>query len=351
MIVDIKLYRYRIALNRPLRISSDILTSRTGLILTLTDNHNHAGLGEIAPLPGLHQESIDDCIAQVRCVNRAGVLHAFYENDAITVWSEQLARLNLLPSVRFGLQSALLQLMACSLDKSVRSMLTNDPVDKVKVNALITDEQDSRIRNRSGFETFKIKTGRRPPEQEIDWIKKIYHSLPPGSRLRLDANCSWHLNEAITICRGLKGLPVEYLEEPLDDYRELPLLAEKVNIPIALDENLPKFIDRPIPAWIAALVVKPAIFPEITELMQLKNTGKAIVLSDTFQSGVGILMLGELAAALSQGGLAMGFDTLNWLSEDILINRPVIDKGSISLSDRTIRFEDLDPRQLTEIGL
>ena len=351
MIDDIKLYRYSIALNRSLRISSDILTSRSGLILILTDNDNHTGLGEIAPLPGLHQETIDDCIAQIRSVNQAGVLQVFSENDAMTVWSEPLARLNLFPSVRFGMQSALLQLTACRQDTSVRSMLSNVLASEVKVNALITDEQDNRKFTRSGFQTFKVKTGRRPPEQEIAWIKAIYQNLPPGSRLRLDANCGWQLNEAITICHRLEGLPVEYLEEPLCDYRELSLLAEKVSIPIALDENLPKFIGRPIPDWIAVLVVKPTLFPEITELMQLKKTGKAIVLSDTFQSGVGILMLGELAAALNQGGLAMGFDTLNWLSEDILINRPVIKNGSMLLSDKTIPIDDLDRAQLTEIGL
>ncbi len=352
MIIDrIRLYRYNIALKRPLRISSRLLSDRTGLILVLEDRRGCSGVGEIAPLPGLHSETVSDCVNQIKILNDNPLLTRFNDNDLFETWANQISSVNLFPSVSFGLQSALIQIAACKENKTVRATLSEKSRDRIPVNALITGKEDNRLFDRSGYKTFKIKTGRREKREEIKWILDLCKHLPAGGRLRFDANCQWDMHTALEFCHALEGLPVEYLEEPLQDHRQLPYLAEKVTLPIALDENLSWYVKEVIPDWIGALVIKPTLLPVMSRLMAFRDKGIPVVLSDTFQTGVGISFLAELAGALCQDDLAMGFDTLSWLAEDILLSPAVIENGEIRLADKSITFNDLNSALLKKIGL
>jgi len=347
----IRLYRYQIALNRPLRISSRTLTDRTGLVLVLEDHRGFTGMGEIAPLPGLHAESLHDCVNQIKSLNDNHFFSRLYDVGLLDGWTGESASLNIFPGLEFGMQSAMLQIKAGQNNKTVRSLLSDNSCDQIPVNALITGEEDNRDWSESGYRTFKIKTGRLDKKDELRWILDIARQLPAGARLRFDANCRWDMETALEFCHALEGLPVEYLEEPLMDHRQLQSLAEKVNIPVALDEHLPLYIKEDIPDWIGGLVIKPTIIPVMSRLRSFRKRGIPIVLSDTFQTGLGISMLAELAGALGQVDLAMGFDTLNWLAEDILLNPPVIENGQLALPDKALNFNDLDQALLKEIKL
>jgi len=346
-----RIFRYTISLRRPLRISRVTISSRTGLILVLSSPEGATGLGDIAPLPGLHTETIPDCIRQLRDLKKENYPDRFRESRDSGFWYKPVSGEKLLPAVAFGLQSALLGLTASESGRTVRSLLSTDPLDEIEVNALITDENDGRSFLKSGFRTFKIKVGRRKVDDEMAWIRRLMDSLPSGVQLRLDANCQWDFNTAEQVCSRLEGLPVEFIEEPLQDRRDLPRLAERVNIPIALDENLADFTRREIPGWLGAAVVKPALLPAIEPVMRLRKAGKKVVISDTFQTGVGISLEAELAAALGQKEVAMGFDTLNRLDEDIVTGGPVIEQGKIKLEENAMTFGRLKVSRLEEIGL
>ena len=349
MIIDrLHLYRYEIPLARTLRIGSRTLGTRSGLILILTDEQGFSGAGDIAPLPGLHRETIPDCIRQLHELKVHQRLDRFTKPDLTDTWAVRLKGPGLFPAVTFGLQTALLNLIASRAGKRVAALLASDPLRRIPVNALITEEMQADTLSASGCTIYKIKAGRRSLKEEIGWIQKIALRLPAGARLRIDANCRWDMDTAVQFCRAIEDLPVEYIEEPLQDPRELPALAGKISFPIALDEHLPAYLGRDLPEWVGALVIKPAIMPVLDQLGKIGEKGIPVVISDTFQTGVGILMLAELAAALGQQDLAMGFDTLNWLSEDILVDRPVVKNGALTCRS-PVTLNDLDLSRLQEM--
>ncbi len=350
IIQRLNLYRYELPLTRPLHIGSRIFDTRSGLIVSFTDDEGFSGAGEIAPLPGLHRESISGCIKQLQDLKAGGRLDRFETSDLKRSWGIHSFGNTVFPSVTFGIDSALLQLRAVQTGKRVAALFTSNPQKRIPVNALLTDETQTGAFSGSGYTTFKIKAGRRSLKEEIGWIQNIALRLPAGARLRIDANCRWDLNRAVQFCQALEGLPVEYIEEPLQDSRELPALAEKISFRIALDENLPAYLDRDLPDWVGAVVVKPAVFPVLDRLAAVREKDIPVVISDTFQTGAGILMLAELAAALDQGDLAMGLDTLSWLSEDILLDRPVIKNGALDCRS-PVSPADLDLSRLEEIKI
>ncbi|MHC5173116.1 MAG: hypothetical protein ACYSPJ_05065 [Planctomycetota bacterium] len=67
-IAEIRLQRYTLELARSLTIKGHALENRTGLILSVIDSTGQIGYGEIAPLPFLHKETIEDvalCASQM----------------------------------------------------------------------------------------------------------------------------------------------------------------------------------------------------------------------------------------------------------------------------------------------
>ena len=96
-----ELFRYSLPLKEPLRILGQELHERTGMILRLHhENHrssvaNNFGEGEIAPLPGMHPESLSDAEKQIRN----------YLSGKRSV--EGQFPLNLFASVLFGLDMSL----------------------------------------------------------------------------------------------------------------------------------------------------------------------------------------------------------------------------------------------------
>ena len=53
------LYRYRLLFKHPLSMLGRMIRDRRGLILQIKDDDGVSGEGEIAPLEGVHIESLD----------------------------------------------------------------------------------------------------------------------------------------------------------------------------------------------------------------------------------------------------------------------------------------------------
>ena len=117
---------------------------------------------------------------------------------------------------------------------------------RIKINLLVTGEHGEIIRMvkrglNEGYRAIKIKAGAGKLQEEIDLVRMIRRLSGPDISLRVDANRCWHLAEALSFIRALHDCPLEYIEEPLQDPGQLPLLFEKTHIPIAIDETLVQY--------------------------------------------------------------------------------------------------------------
>jgi glucarate dehydratase len=87
------------------------------------------------------------------------------------------------------------------------------------------------MRQRYGFDSFKLKGGVFPPDEEIAAMKALAEALP-GSPLRLDPNTAWTVETSRQVARELEGV-IEYLENPTPTISGMAEVAESSPMPLA----------------------------------------------------------------------------------------------------------------------
>jgi O-succinylbenzoate synthase len=359
---EINLYTYHLPLIKSLNINDQTIKNREGIIIRVLDNKGNYSYGEIAPLPGLHRENLEDALKQANEIcsklidtNIPGLQGVYNIFDNVILDNQ------ILPSVRFGFESALVNLFyARSIDPSKE--ISSSPVHKkILVNGLITGEapdafESVKKRLEDGFVSIKVKVGRYSLDGDIDLVRAIYKMLDGRASLRLDANRFWDLNTAEKFVLGIKDCKVEYIEEPLHDSNQLSQLYKATGIPIGLDETIHETdpVSFQPQNWINALILKPAVIGSLKDTLQFMQiaavSGLKIVISDTFHSGVGLSFLIHLAASLNEV-TPMGFDTYQWLTKDILINHLEIKNGRFDLAEVLERSQYMDFSQLEYVRI
>lgn len=214
-----------------------------------------AGLGELAPFPGTHQESLEEAIQALERGDRS------------------------LPSVAFALDMA------------------NTRIDGPKATSyrLITDHDPLPSKPCA----VKLKIGRD--------LTRLRQLQAMGCSVRLDANRQWSLEEALDLDLG----EIEYIEEPLQDSSQLSLLHREKRWPLALDETLYRNEPWEQIEGVVALVLKPTALGALTRTFALAKKRYRIIISSCFESSVGIDFLARLAHQVAPGELC-GLDTLRY---------------------------------------
>ena len=194
---------------------------------------------------------------------------------------------------------------------------------------------------KDGFTVFKLKVGRNRIEEDIELVNTVISLIDGKASLRLDANQAWDINEALRFFQNIDVNKVEYIEEPLKNSIELQDLLAKLNIPIALDENILEFFENQkiSPSKIKAIIIKPTMIGGVEKSIQLvrfaEENGILPVISDTFQSGVGLSMLISISSSIADKSIAMGFDTYTWIKQDLLQNKINISQGRVLCNEIT----------------
>ena len=173
--------------------------------------------------------------------------------------------------------------------------------------------------------------GRNELEEDIRIVREVRDWLPNETQLRLDANQAWSFEQAVIFQDALKDVEIAYIEEPLNEPERLEELYTQTGIPYALDESLTDF--DTLNQWpnASVLICKPTILGGRKAAERLANSGKPIVFSAAFESGVGVACIAKLAAEFSPH-IAAGLDTLDWLTSDLLSRSPERKNGEFRLT-------------------
>jgi len=323
---------------RPYGAGDVHIGERRGVLIRLRSTEGLQGYGEVAPLPGLHRETL----AEVRAALPEQVAELGERtSDSLLELLEEVAirasadapdpHLNpLQPSLCFGLQMAITGLFAAAAGTTPAALLAASPRSRVRLAGLFNGgiEQAREAIEQGTFGAFsslKVKLGSRPPPEERDILSCLLEGLGEGTRLRLDANRAFSLPEARKRLAGLPPARIEYLEEPLADPTQLARLSSQTGLPIALDESLHEPACRPLreAPGVVAWVVKPARFGEWARLESLalgaRDAGIALVLSSCLESGLALSSQVQLAAALPHAQAPAGLATEGWLAGDLIV--------------------------------
>ncbi|MCP4456032.1 MAG: o-succinylbenzoate synthase [Planctomycetes bacterium] len=282
--------RLDLPLTRPLIMAGHRLTSRSVIRVTLVDSRGHTGCGDISPLPGLHHETCDQALAQVQAMCTGHCPEMLY------------------PSVQLG------------VDMAQWAMAREQPCGAVKLNALVwgdTLEQVDALLDQ-GYECLKVKVGREALAMDIVRVQQIKQRVRGRACLRLDANRTWSLDEAVTFARAVGTEQVAYIEEPTARYEDQVTFFQDTGMPYAWDESLGDHMLHEADG-LAALVIKPACvgsLEKVDELVTWAGTyDKEAVISSAFESSLALAFYARYCLWRGIENTCHGLDTWRWLEE------------------------------------
>ncbi len=281
--------------------------------------------GEIAPLQGVHSESLDE----VKLLVQDKFPHFIRElEDDNRSWLELNYSKAIAPSVKFGFEMMAFHYQLLRQKTSLAQFLNPQPRFPVLINGLLdcsSEGLESEIQRCkiAGYKTIKIKVGRGELKDDIQRVQEVRRQWA-DVEIRLDANQAWTLTEAKNVLCALEDCNLAYCEEPLINPRELPKLMKICGVNIALDETLSRDpeLERLLQKTVHAYVLKPAIFGGWQETLKwiksAKSKGILPVLSSSFESGLSHMWIALLASSYVSEAPAIGLDTAFWFKKDLL---------------------------------
>lgn len=276
---------------------------RNGLILKMIDNFRKERWGEIAPLPGRSKENIQ----QVR-------------GQLLQILSEGKLDEELLPSVQFGLESAL-AFPFPSITAPLYAFLHGEQPDEIL--------QQAEAAHAKGYTVAKVKIGSFKMDLAID----LLNSLKNRFRLRVDCNSAFSLDEANDLFSHFDPGQFDYVEDPT---YEVFRLAD-FRFPFAMDETVFDCFSLPIHTYshLYGFILKPTIlggkkgcapFVQFAKKHRLK-----VVFSPAFESGLGLLQILSVARHFDLISDPLGLDTHRCLAQDLLFPSVNFDAPRIDL--------------------
>ncbi|MXW82796.1 MAG: o-succinylbenzoate synthase [Rhodothermaceae bacterium] len=326
------IYRYKLRLTTPIAWAGQARTHRSGLLVCL-GHSDYSGWGDIAPLPGFSAESLAEAQAWAEVFAREILESPLRTSD--------LSAIKIPPSVRFGFELAL-----CNLDTTTRKQSLQE-ASAVACCGLIGHQEDQQTHLAhslvsSDYRAAKLKLGRQTVEEDLNTVHTICGKYPE-LKVRVDANRSWSINTAKKFVRATQNLRLDYLEEPLNDKTELMELARNCTIPIALDETLRERDAEKYHKFADVRVLKPTlaggIYTTFTHIEQAIQDNARCIISSSYESGVGMLGLIELARKLPKE--IHGLDTQKVFERDVF-RVPLQLSGPMLLPEGSIETHDLD---------
>ena len=288
--------RYRLEFRHPVRTSRGAWTEREGLFVRLERPDGTVGYGEAAPVPLFGRETVGEAEALCRSLgDRVG--------------EQVLAQVP-------GNLSTLRNALGCALGGAAGAPRHRS----LGVAALLPSGraalEDAPPKADAGFRTFKWKVGVGAADDERAMLDDLIGALPPGSRVRLDANGAWDRKTAERWLGCASERPVEFVEQPVapeskgaDD--TLLGLAADYPVPIALDESIADEGD--IVRWLGLgwrgyFIVKPSLMGDVQgALGKLAAAHARVVFSSALETAMGAQAALRLAFAWPGKMSALGF--------------------------------------------
>ncbi len=358
-IASSRILRYRLPLVAPLPLAGRVIHERSGLLVRIDSDSGAWGWGDVAPLPGFSRESIADAEAELTAwADRMRGARFDLRGDGLERWLGYESAVAASPSVRFGLETALLSLERRVEDGTAAELACFQGA--VPVNGLLAGSReqvlvDARRLREGGCRAVKLKVGSRPVAEDVELTRAVRDVIGDVVSLRLDANRSWSLEQAVTFGRELVDAGVEYLEEPLRDPADLRELFDGTGIPVALDESLLELRPEDLEGRreVGAVVLKPTLLGGLARAGEWAAKASALnirpVVSSCFESGVGLLALAGFAWASTGDAVPAGLDTYRRLAVDVVEPRLPFRAETIEWSDAIAREHRIDGSRLSEI--
>lgn len=314
------------AYNLPVKDLS--FTERKGFLLHTTVMGKKIW-SEASPLPSWSQETFEEIL--------------FFIQKSPHLSLESLSILP--PSLQFAIESLLeekkqIEMGFFTSEKALINAFVTGPIQTMEKKFIRALE--------SGFTTIKCKISQLQEEDAMAFLK----SIKGLATLRLDLNRAWSLEKALRFFSHFSKEDFEYIEEPLNQIKDLPHFP----YPIALDETTRELSPQDLPhiPSLEALVIKPTLLGSYANFQSwinfAKERKKKVTLCTSFESGVGLLQIAKISKRLEKSGSispnAIGLDTLQFFSQDVLLHPFPMDRHEVIIPESI----EVNPSILSKVG-
>ena len=226
MALTITIKHERFPLAQVFRISRGAKTAADVIHVSVSDGE-HTGFGESVPY-GRYGESIESVTARLEQV-RASIVSL----------EDHAALPELLPagSARNALDCALWDLTAKVTGKPVSELLdlpvTPHCFTAQTISVDTVENMQASARKLKGAPIIKVKLD---PDAVVDKIRAI-HEVTPESRLIVDANEGWTIEDLKAVAKPLKACNVVLIEQPIPAENDEVLEHYECPIPLCADES------------------------------------------------------------------------------------------------------------------
>lgn len=329
----LELERRTLRLARPLETSFATIAERPLLLVTLTARDGVCGHGEAAPLEaydGVGTARAESALARYR----EAIDGAREEPDALI---EACRTADPLPAALAAIDMALWDVAARRAEKPVASLLCEEPLAAVEVNATLAGSAPAELAAqaaaavRAGFRCVKVKVGM---ADESARVAAVRAAAGPGVALRVDANGAWEVEQAVQAIAALAPAGLEFVEEPVHGVRENAAVRARSEVRIAIDETAaePGALEAGAADAVCLKVSRcGGISATLAAAAKVRAAGGEPFVASTLDGPLGVAAGLHAAAAIGAAGTmpACGLATLSLVGEEVA--ELAVREGEISL--------------------
>ena len=208
--------RLSIPFREPFVTSGGVVTSRELLLLRLEDDDGAAGYGEAAPFEPYDGVRLEEAAAALW----SGAARSPNGSPPQARAAEEMARLDL-EARREGRGVGEPGAEAIAVNRT----LAGGPPEEVARRAAAGV--------RDGFACFKVKVGL---VDDAERVAAVREAIGPWPALRIDANGTWTVDEAVAAIEALSRHDLQLVEQPCRTLEEMAEVRRAVRVPLAVDE-------------------------------------------------------------------------------------------------------------------
>ena len=236
-------------LKTPMKMSAETITAAQNLLVRIEAADGVVGWGEAASAPTMTGDTQGGLVAAVRD-HLAPMLIGKSAHDWPALRPALHRALLGNGGAHSAVEMAVLDLIGRATGRRLIDLVGRPRRNAVKPMWLLgnktadEDVAEAHVRQRQGFDFFKLKIGVKPLAKEIAIAFAVREALPKAP-LCADANCGLTLANAKTYIDKTRKARLMFVEQPLtyDDFDGLNKLTRSTKVPVGVDEAIHSFGD------------------------------------------------------------------------------------------------------------
>ena len=247
-LTEVEVVPYALRFERPYATARGTLERREMLLAKLITDEGLVGLGEAVPMSlrgGADLGAVERGIRKGTRRLRRAELSDFAGPDptlaAVDAFIHTVAGRRIPAPAKAAIEMAVFDLAGKASGRPLWSLLGATEATPVACNATLVagapDEvaADAERWAARGFTTFKLKLG---TGDDVAQVRAVRERLGADARIRLDANGSWSVDEALGILAMVEPLGIELVEQPVASAADLARVTGSSTVLIAADETV-----------------------------------------------------------------------------------------------------------------